>query len=987
MAIIIACIGIISSVLFVGHKVSAQNSDAFGSANCSNTDGGKNYYVKGDFSYDTTRNGKINGHAGGTESCYGDIVNENYCDENGASKTEKYKCPKGCKDGACIGPPPAEEPKFECTDSDGGLDYFVKGTVKADKGLSPEEADVCMPVSVANPQGHVLTEKSCKNSMIFSEYYYCPNGCEDGACVKDEEVVECEGEDCPVEPKVSQKFTVYAGVDVYYKNSAFELTGEASDILKTGLSEPLDMRWSQISGPAGGKVVFSQPKCVKPNFVAYCKTTISATKDGVYKIRLKVTNPKKVSSFDDIALVWDTTAPVLKEVKRIPEIGNDPNPTVTFSSTAINAIKPVYNRFGDITYGGACAGHDTSAKQGNNAVELLKLADGTYDDCTIQVQDMAGNFSNVLKISKFIIDTQPPEPPVMNEPEDDIADSSYIISGTKEAETSVWLGNKQIIKHNADTNWKYKVKLNIGENKFGIFTEDEADNKSQKIVLSVEKQKPVCTAWAYGTWGKCDDNQQIRKIISASPWKCAGGRPMVSKDCKAEKNKPLCESYNYSTWSKCVNNRQSRTIESTLPDKCQGGESPLLSRECGKDFCDSVNYTPWSSCDNTTGKKTRQIESTVPAICVPENPVFSTECNGCESYNYSIWSACVNNTQTRTVESTLPADCHGGVQPVLSQVCGKAACDFVYYTTWSACDKATGKRTRQVESTVPKTCVPENPELTKDCNACESYNYSMWSACVNNIQSRAIESTFPTDCSGGVQPVKSRECGKNACDFVYYTTWSACNQSTGQRTRQVESTVPAVCVVENPWLSKDCNACESYNYSMWSACVNNIQSRAIESTFPSDCHGGAEPLMSRECGKQFCDFVYYTTWSKCDKSTGQRTRQVESTVPTVCVPENPWLAKDCDLCESYNYSAWSACDANGAQHRTLETDPTVAPTFPADCYGGAQPVYTRTCPPCDSWVYNTWGACVNGQQSRTIDHATFPPGCWGGSPVLSRSCS
>ncbi|MFA5175604.1 MAG: hypothetical protein WC430_04325, partial [Patescibacteria group bacterium] len=534
-----------------------------------------------------------------------------------------------------------------CVDSDNGNDYFTKGVVKDGSVPYAEYVDVCMPVSVANPEGNLLVEKSCKNFKADSEYYNCPNGCADGACLAESEIIECEGEDCPVEQKTKQKFTVYAGVEVYYKNSAFELTGEASD-LETKLSDSLDMRWYQVSGPRGGKVVFSNAKCTIPSWVAYCKTSISATKDGVYKIRLKVTNPKKISSYDDIALVWDTEAPVLKEVKKIPSIGNDPNPTVIFSSTAINAVKSVYNRFGDITYGGACVGHGTSAKEGNNAIELVKLDDGTYDDCTIQVNDIAGNFSKVLKISKFTIDTQPPEAPVMNEPEDDITDSSYIIFGSKEVGTSVWLKNKEIVKHNSDTSWKYKVKLNIGENSFGIFTEDEAGNNSQKVIFNVEKQKPVCTAWTYSAWGKCDDNQQIRKIILASPKKCVGGKPVVSKDCKAEKSNPLCESYNYSAWSVCVNNKQTRTIESTLPDNCRGGESPLLSRECGKDFCDFVNYTSWSGCDKTTGKKTRKIESTVPAVCVPENPVLSADCNGCESYNYSVWSSCVNNTQTRT---------------------------------------------------------------------------------------------------------------------------------------------------------------------------------------------------------------------------------------------------------------------------------------------------------------------------------------------------
>lgn len=100
-----------------------------------------------------------------------------------------------------------------------------------------------------------------------------------------------------------------------------------------------------------------------------------------------------------------------------------------------------------------------------------------------------------------------------------------------------------------------------------------------------------------------------------------------------------------------------------------------------------------------------------------------------------------------------------------------------------------------------------------------------------------------------------------------------------------------------------------------------------------------------------------------------------------------WLSKDCDLCESYNYSAWSVCDGNGVQHRTLDTDPAVPPTFPTDCYGGAQPVYMRVCPPCDSWIYSAWSTCSGGQQTRTVDHTTYPPNCWGGSPELTRSCS
>ena len=94
---------------------------------------------------------------------------------------------------------------------------------------------------------------------------------------------------------------------------------------------------------------------------------------------------------------------------------------------------------------------------------MVTLADGVYDNCIILVKDMAGNFSDALSISKFTIDTQPPVPPIINQSEDDVVDSSYTIFGTKDAGTSVWLENKQIVKHNDDTSWKYKVKLNFGK--------------------------------------------------------------------------------------------------------------------------------------------------------------------------------------------------------------------------------------------------------------------------------------------------------------------------------------------------------------------------------------------------------------------------------------------------------------------------------------------------------------------------------------------
>ncbi|MBI2436422.1 MAG: hypothetical protein HYV41_01595 [Candidatus Magasanikbacteria bacterium] len=62
-----------------------------------------------------------------------------------------------------------------CTDSDGGLDYYVKGTTY---GPNIDNTDFCSYGS-----GGGLQENYCKNDTQVMDYYECPNGCVDGACI------------------------------------------------------------------------------------------------------------------------------------------------------------------------------------------------------------------------------------------------------------------------------------------------------------------------------------------------------------------------------------------------------------------------------------------------------------------------------------------------------------------------------------------------------------------------------------------------------------------------------------------------------------------------------------------------------------------------------------------------------------------------------------------------------------------------------------
>lgn len=113
-------------------------------------------------------------------------------DDNHAIRWE-YECPNGCQDGACIP---------ECTDSDGGKNYYMKGL---GTGIDPignkvSFYDTCFlreegstagdSVSECSGKNCVLEEKFCdvgKNGLILNnEDYNCPNGCKDGACIQEE---------------------------------------------------------------------------------------------------------------------------------------------------------------------------------------------------------------------------------------------------------------------------------------------------------------------------------------------------------------------------------------------------------------------------------------------------------------------------------------------------------------------------------------------------------------------------------------------------------------------------------------------------------------------------------------------------------------------------------------------------------------------------------------------------------------------------------
>ncbi|MBM3234208.1 hypothetical protein FJZ19_03870 [Candidatus Pacearchaeota archaeon] len=104
-----------------------------------------------------------------SDFCYNNtIIYEYYCQAN-SIRVSSYKCPDGCLNGACVKKNPVEF----CNDSDGGLNYYMKG--KTINSTSSSE-DVCL-------SGKTLKEYYCLNNKTTEFQFNCPYACIEGACV------------------------------------------------------------------------------------------------------------------------------------------------------------------------------------------------------------------------------------------------------------------------------------------------------------------------------------------------------------------------------------------------------------------------------------------------------------------------------------------------------------------------------------------------------------------------------------------------------------------------------------------------------------------------------------------------------------------------------------------------------------------------------------------------------------------------------------
>ncbi|MBL4761455.1 MAG: tandem-95 repeat protein, partial [Gammaproteobacteria bacterium] len=105
------------------------------------------------------------------------------------------------------------------------------------------------------------------------------------------------------------------------------------------------------------------------------------------------------------AVLVDGIAASLAETTAVVALGNDSTPNVSFST----------DEAGTLAVGGSCgSANEGAVTAGTQTITLTQadnetaLAQGTYNDCTLTVTDAAGNASNVLALTEFVIDLTVP---------------------------------------------------------------------------------------------------------------------------------------------------------------------------------------------------------------------------------------------------------------------------------------------------------------------------------------------------------------------------------------------------------------------------------------------------------------------------------------------------------------------------------------------------------------------------------------------------
>ena len=102
----------------------------------------------------------------------------------------------------------------------------------------------------------------------------------------------------------------------------------------------------------------------------------------------------------------------------------------------------------------------------------------------ITSRDACGNESTAVT-TDIVLDTITPEIPTLNAVTSPTNISPQILSGTKEANTSIWINGIEVVPLDSSTDWSYSYNLSEGTNNISITSCDSVGNESSSVITTI----------------------------------------------------------------------------------------------------------------------------------------------------------------------------------------------------------------------------------------------------------------------------------------------------------------------------------------------------------------------------------------------------------------------------------------------------------------------------------------------------------------------
>ncbi len=129
-----------------------------------------------------------------------------------------------------------------------------------------------------------------------------------------------------------------------------------------------------------------------------------------------------------------------------------------------------------------------SSATGNNSKSSWKYYSkyGDYGTKTVKVLISDGKLEENIQWKVTVNDITPPGDPTLYSVTSPTNISPQILSGTKEANTSIWINGARVVPINSETTWSYTFELVEGNNNISITSQDAAGNESSPVTTVIE---------------------------------------------------------------------------------------------------------------------------------------------------------------------------------------------------------------------------------------------------------------------------------------------------------------------------------------------------------------------------------------------------------------------------------------------------------------------------------------------------------------------